>query len=172
MQNRTVLELGAGTGAVGLSAAALGASHVVLSDVDSTATLAGEQGWEERGRLLTLEENVRLNGERAKGVSVQALRWGDDAHIAELCTRWPHGFETVVGSDILYSPRMYGALAATIHAFATDLLILAFPVRHDGEEDFFSRLTPEFECVRRVSPNAAATRDKVLQIVEMRRHMK
>ena len=34
--------------------AALGAEHVVLSDADSTVTLEGPTGWEERGRLASL----------------------------------------------------------------------------------------------------------------------
>ena len=39
VSGRSVLELGAGTGAVGLAAAACGASRVVLSDADSVVTL-------------------------------------------------------------------------------------------------------------------------------------
>ena len=166
VHNKTVIELGAGTGAVGLAAAALGASRVVLSDADSTATLCGENGqWQERGRLATLRENAELNGDRAASVSVEALRWGDDEHLTSLSSRWPGGFETIVGSDVLYSPRMYGALRHTIHTLAAPnaaTLVFAFPVRHGDEHGFVQGLAPAFELVRAVEDE-----ERRLRIVEL-----
>jgi hypothetical protein len=76
LEGRSVIDLGSGTGAVGLSAAAFGAGHVVLSDIDSKATFATENGWEERTTLAALAENAALNGSRAAAVSVAELRWG------------------------------------------------------------------------------------------------
>ena len=75
-EGRSVIDLGSGTGAVGLSAAAFGAGHVVLSDIDSKATFATENGWEEQTTLAALAENAALNGSRAAAVSVAELRWG------------------------------------------------------------------------------------------------
>ena len=149
VQNRSVLELGAGTGAVGLAAAAFGARQVVLSDADSTATLAGEHGWEERSRLATLADNVQLNGERAAAVSVEALRWGDEEHIAALASRHPMGFQTIVASDVLYSLRMYDALATTIRALsaADAVAVFSYPERHGDEETFVQQLAPDFQMI-------------------------
>ena len=76
-----------GTGAVGLSAAAFGARHTVLSDVDSPATVETEGGWEERSTLSILADNVALNASVAAAVSVAELRWGADTHIAVRCRR-------------------------------------------------------------------------------------
>lgn len=183
VQDRTVIDLGAGTGAVGLAAAALGARRVVLSDADSTATLEGEHGWEERSRLVSLAENIAINGKHAASASVAALRWGDDEHLAALTASWPVGFETLVGSDVLYSPRMYEALATSILALAAPnaLLVLSYPLRHGDEHTFYARLAPAFERVGidgRGAPVAeeegsrtagAADEEGALQIAVLRR---
>lgn len=159
-----------GSGAVGLAAAALGATPVVLSDAPSTATLAGDGGWEERSRLTTLQDNVLLNGERAATVSVEALRWGDAAHISALAARWPAGFQTIVASDVLYSPRMYDALAATIHALAAAdaAVIFSYPERHGDELTFVERLSPAFERISR-DADASESHANELRIIELRR---
>lgn len=172
VRSQTVLELGSGTGAVGLSAAAFGADHVVLSDADSTVTLAGEHGWDERSRLTMLRDNIRLNGERGAAMSVEPLRWGDDAHIVALRTRWPAGFSTIVASDVLYAPRMYEALQKTIHALAAQeaSVVLSFPVRHGEEHTFADRLAPAFELVRREDDAPPSTAAKAsLRIIELKR---
>jgi len=173
IQNRTVLELGAGMGAVGLAAAALYAKHVVLSDADSVATLAGEHGWEERGRLATLADNAKLNGERAAAVSVEALSWGDPVHLCDLSARWPDGFETILASDCLYSPRNYDALEATILSLAAAdaVVVLSYPVRHGEEHTFIERLLPAFECSSSLAEEEASGSDteKALRVTELRR---
>jgi predicted nicotinamide N-methyase len=140
VQARTVIELGAGTGAVGLSAAALGAKLVVLSDSDSTVTLQGVDGLEEHSRLAMLRDNAQLNGTRAA------------THLEALATLCPGGFETIIASDVLYSPRHYDELATTIDALAARAadtrVILSYPVRH-GEEHTFAHRLPAFEVVTR-----------------------
>jgi predicted nicotinamide N-methyase len=152
VQARTVIELGAGTGAVGLSAAALGAKLVVLSDSDSTVTLQGVDGLEEHSRLAMLRDNAQLNGTRAANVSVAPLRWGEATHLEALATLCPGGFETIIASDVLYSPRHYDELATTIDALAARAadtrVILSYPVRH-GEEHTFAHRLPAFEVVTR-----------------------
>lgn len=169
VESRTVLELGAGTGAVGLAAASMGAAHVVLSDADSTATLDGANGWEERSRLASLADNVSLNGIEDV-VSVAALRWGDENHVEALRRRWPQGFATVVASDCLYSPRMYDALYATISTLASAedaAIVLAYPVRHGDEASFITRMRAEagFEVASEVGGNE----EEALRVVELRR---
>ena len=67
---RDVLELGAGTGAVGLTCAALGASSVTMTDRDEAA-------------LALMHTNARINGHYDASstceVCVQGLDWGDPA---------------------------------------------------------------------------------------------
>lgn len=171
VKDRIVLELGAGTGAVGLAAAACGAQSVVLSDADTTATLEGEHGWEERSRIATLGENVRLNGKITAAVHVQPLRWGDHAQIAAIAAGWPGGFGTIVGSDVLYSPRLYDGLAATIRTLAAydSRVVLSFPERHGDENAFFDLLAPQFELVGSHVSDAPRPDNKILRLVELRR---
>ncbi|KAL3917928.1 MAG: hypothetical protein SGPRY_006208 [Prymnesium sp.] len=94
-----VLELGAGTGAVGLFCAGLGSRQVLLTDA--------------RQGLLPLQEaNARRNAAQlAEGseVSSQRLRWGSDA-----APRGP--WELVVGSDLTYTEEKeeMAALTATL----------------------------------------------------------
>lgn len=90
----TVLELGSGTGAVGLYAAALGASRVVLTDGGPPALLE------------LLAKNVDANRPRlpkAARLEVAQLQWGADAEL-------PAGpFAWVCGSDTTYDEEVRGA---------------------------------------------------------------
>lgn len=84
-----VLELGAGTGAVGIFAAALGAREVVLTDGEA-------------GLLPLLASNARRNRPLlSHGTEVTAGRWrfGDDP---PACAR-AGAFDLVLGTDITYS---------------------------------------------------------------------
>lgn len=185
LQGRTVLDVGSGTGAVGLAAAAMGASSVILSDADSVATLATDVGWEERRTLAVLEENVALNGERAAAVRVQPLRWGCSEHIDQLREIAPAGFDTICASDVLYYPQStYAALATTIRALAADdaAVVLSYRVRHGLEHTFIDRLLyaegaadppfdgPIFECVARGAADAASLSSPsfATRVVELR----
>ena len=138
-----VLELGAGTGAVGIAAAAFGASHVVLTEADSTAALATESGWQERSMLQTLAENVALNDLSSEAVSIAELRWGSHTQTEALRTRWQGGFGTVVASDVLYyPPATYAQLADAIERLTAPggTVVLSYKVRHGEEGQFLGRL--------------------------------
>ena len=97
-----VLELGSGTGACGLAAAALGAQQVVLTD---------------KAELVpALLANIEANGWHAGGervVRCQELTW------ARTLSGLPTGSDLVLCSDCLnpvYGTEHAAALAATIHA--------------------------------------------------------
>ncbi|KAG2425245.1 hypothetical protein HXX76_013830 [Chlamydomonas incerta] len=102
VSGRRVLDLGAGTGAVGLAAAALGAAHVALSDLPHLVPY--------------MRENVQLNG---LGSTAEAapLVWGDAASLAAARRSWlmrpPH---VVLASDVVYSAEGRQALFATLAA--------------------------------------------------------
>jgi hypothetical protein len=96
----SIIELGAGTGACGLAAAALGATRVLLTD--------------KRALLPTLEHNIALNSAGGR-VECAELTWSTAPLPPD---QLPHGAELVLMSDCLNS--VYGeqhalALAATLH---------------------------------------------------------
>ncbi|XP_017659219.1 PREDICTED: protein-lysine methyltransferase METTL21B-like, partial [Lepidothrix coronata] len=131
---RRVLELGAGTGIVGIFAAMLGA-EVTLTDRPAA--------------LPQLRENVRQNfpGGSPEGVAggaprVRALRWGRDQR------RFPPKFHLVLGSDIVYDPRAFGPLLGTLrHLVAPPGRALLSARRRGGDAGtprFFGQMLPPF----------------------------
>nr|KAJ3420334.1 hypothetical protein HK105_005799 [Polyrhizophydium stewartii] len=107
-----VLELGAGTGLAGLVLARLGvASQVVLTDHPALDRVLGN-----------LRDSVRLNGLDGAGVPsagradvlVRPLAWGDFAtgEMADLVGE--SGFDVILGADVMYDPKDFEALLATV----------------------------------------------------------
>eukprot|EP00199_Chlamydomonas_sp_CCMP681_P005420 CAMPEP_0119105744 /NCGR_PEP_ID=MMETSP1180-20130426/3629_1 /TAXON_ID=3052 ORGANISM="Chlamydomonas cf sp, Strain CCMP681" /NCGR_SAMPLE_ID=MMETSP1180 /ASSEMBLY_ACC=CAM_ASM_000741 /LENGTH=248 /DNA_ID=CAMNT_0007090883 /DNA_START=39 /DNA_END=785 /DNA_ORIENTATION=- len=72
VSGRPVLELGSGTGVVGLAAAALGASSVALTDLSHV--------------LPNIQRNIQANQAAIGSARVAALplSWGDPAHLREV----------------------------------------------------------------------------------------
>ena len=94
VQGKSVIELGAGAGLPGLTAARLGASRVVLTDV---------------GALIPgLRKNVEANG-LGDRVEVSQLVWGSDESTAEL-----REFDVVLMSDVFFDAEEMAALAKTV----------------------------------------------------------
>ncbi|XP_077582680.1 EEF1A lysine methyltransferase 3-like [Stigmatopora nigra] len=97
LRGRRVIELGAGTGIVGIVAARLGA-NVTLTDLPVT--------------LPPLEANVCANmpssGWPASPPTVLPLSWGEDH------TKFPSDWDLVVGADIVYLPETYPRLVDTL----------------------------------------------------------
>lgn len=103
---KRVLELGAGVGYVGLVAAHLGATEVVQTDYHE-------------GCLALCRQNIVCNG--VQNVRVERGDW----------RTWPselHGFDLVLGTDILYERSLHPALTALLPQLGKTLL-LADPIR-------------------------------------------
>ena len=86
VRGKRVVELGAGTGLVGLVCAALGASEVVLTDLS--------QG------LELLQKNLDFNASSLGEASIRVaeLRWGKEAAQKVM----PNGCDVVIGCEVIY----------------------------------------------------------------------
>ncbi|NXY18211.1 EFMT3 methyltransferase, partial [Atrichornis clamosus] len=128
LAGRRVLELGAGTGIVGIFAAMLGAG-VTLTDRPAA--------------LPQLRENVRRNFPGGVGgPRVRALLWGRDQHL------FTPKFHLILGSDIVYDPRAFAPLLRTLRHFVTlpaqALLSARLRGGDAGASHFFRQMLPPF----------------------------
>ncbi|KAL3497679.1 hypothetical protein ACH5RR_040411 [Cinchona calisaya] len=96
--NKTVLELGAGTGLPGLTAARLGASRVILTDIEPL--------------IPVLKKNVEVNGLEDRVVVCQ-LVWGSDELPSQLSELGQ--FDLVLLSDVFFDAAEMAALAKTLN---------------------------------------------------------
>eukprot|EP00667_Euglena_gracilis_P018135 EG_transcript_19197 len=156
--SKRVLELGAGTGAVGLALAKWGA-EVVASDVAAMLPL--------------LRRNIARNFDHSAPVQATELVWGA-AEVADA------PFDVVVGADLLYNPDSVPALVATLwrscgpqtavylsayhypeYTGLPDQLLKFFSVeakevvRHDGRDSDVFRLAQKEGCAGPVPPQLA-----------------
>ena len=151
-----VLELGSGTGVLGLGVALIGGpSHVVLTDpnlpVNFTETESGSS-------LEWLQVNVDLNRAAFQhaGAQVEAreLEWTSDEHVESVRLAClpddADAFDLVLGSEILYDPDQYDPLLKTLNQLARaedTLTVLGYTIRHGAEARFLEKAKSSFSCV-------------------------
>ncbi|CAE7726875.1 eef1akmt3 [Symbiodinium pilosum] len=135
VRGKRVVELGAGTGLVGLVCSALGAAEVVLTDLS--------QG------LPLLQRNVQLNVGALGGAAtrVAELRWGQQASIQVA----PEGCDVVIGCEVIYQhdDETASALVATMRHLAgkDGSCLMAYEFRDGLVQDavFFDAVNEVFE---------------------------
>ena len=104
---KRVLELGSGCGLAGLTAAATGAAHVLLTDTEPA--------------LANLRVNIQANKQSAAipaaVVAAQVLEWGDEEAVRVLRADSPP-FDLVILSDCTYWSHLFERLLSTLKLLA------------------------------------------------------
>ncbi|TNM95458.1 hypothetical protein fugu_016541 [Takifugu bimaculatus] len=129
---KSVLELGAGTGVVGLMAATMGA-HVTVTDLEDLQTLL---------RLNIKENQMHI---RSGSITAKVLKWGDVSDMPP-----PH---YVLLADCIYYEESVGPLVETLRFIAgpDTCIICCYEQRTEGvnpkvEQRFFKLLQQNFSC--------------------------
>ncbi|XP_032404113.1 protein N-lysine methyltransferase METTL21D isoform X2 [Xiphophorus hellerii] len=129
---RTVVELGAGTGVVGLMAATLGA-HVIVTDLEDLQSLLN----------VNIQENQTLI--QSGSISAKVLKWGED--VSELLPP-PH---YIIMADCIYYEQSIGPLVETLKQLSGSetSIICCYEQRTEGvnpevENKFFELLQRNF----------------------------
>ncbi|XP_066278128.1 protein N-lysine methyltransferase METTL21A-like [Branchiostoma lanceolatum] len=130
-EGKKVIEVGAGTGLVGIVASLMGAD-VTLTDLKKI--------------LPNMEENVQINTEGCKHrPKVRELAWGRELH------QYSKGhYDYVIGTDVVYEEHMFRSLVVTLKHLCDEKtrVLLCHHVRWpDKDEKFMELFSADFTLV-------------------------
>lgn len=128
LRDRSVIELGAGTGLLGIVATLLGA-HVTITD--------------RAAALEFLESNVQANlpSELRPRAVVKELTWGKDLG------NFPSGaFDFILGADIVYLEETFAELLQTLEHLCSEqtVILLSCRIRYERDHRFLRMLRGRF----------------------------
>ncbi|XP_020600219.1 putative methyltransferase-like protein 21E pseudogene [Phalaenopsis equestris] len=142
-----ILELGSGTGLVGIAAAAILRAHVTLTDLPHV--------------LPNLRFNAIANAEvvtaRGGSLVVRQLRWGVAEDIVEMGSA--PAFDAIIASDVVYYDHLIEPLLETIRVFVKEEVgfLMAHLRRWKKRDAVFFRNARKFLDVLRVHTDPPAT---------------
>ncbi|GBG25315.1 Protein-lysine N-methyltransferase EFM3 [Hondaea fermentalgiana] len=140
VSGRRVLELGAGTGAVGIGCALLGASHVSVTDLEEVVS--------------QMEANIVIN--KLENARALPLAWGPSQGAKELDSLG--SIDTVLLSDVVYDPELYGLLLWTLGELSARYpaidLVWGHRHRNPADHEFFAAFAELFEVTLVDGPGA------------------
>ncbi|XP_070813746.1 protein N-lysine methyltransferase METTL21A [Chaetodon trifascialis] len=128
LKGKAAIELGAGTGLVGIVAALLGAK-VTITDREPALD------------FLSTNVEANLPPHSQGSVVVSELTWGEGLD------RYPAGgFDVVLGADIVYLEDTFEPLLRTLEHLCSDttVVLLACKIRYKRDTDFLSMLRQRF----------------------------
>lgn len=139
LKGKRTIELGSGTGLLGIVLSSLGCATTVVSDLSSA--------------LALIQRNVLENG--SLSVSVRELSWGDSTHISAVLAEFGPSFDLIIGTDIVYHQESFvlEALAQTVISLSSPstVFMLAYEERDGMIEDeahFFSKIRSHYSSVQ------------------------
>ncbi|CAI9780534.1 unnamed protein product [Fraxinus pennsylvanica] len=131
-----ILELGSGTGVVGIAAAAILGASVTVTDLPHV--------------LPNMQFNVDANAKTLKlhggAAEVAALSWGDTQNMEAIGRE----FDMIMGSDIVYHDHLYEPLLETLKFFLLKsekkiVFLMAHLKRWKKESAFFKKAKKHFD---------------------------
>jgi hypothetical protein len=111
LRGAKVVELGSGTGVVGIACAALGASEVVLTDGGSRSLLKLAET--NAAKNAAMNDDSRLIDSGKTAVRVCGYKWGDANVPQKIIESAP--FDLIIGSDCTYSAGGHRALCDAVN---------------------------------------------------------
>jgi len=153
---KNILELGAGTGLLGIALAKAGAS-VMLTDMKSLLPL--------------LQENVHLNefdnSNRDKSIRVQELFWGSTMDPSLIETP----FDYIIASDCIYLEHTFETLLKTMLSLSDSRqtnIIVAYQKRRKADQRFWKLAQKRFHIYKVPLQLYSGTMRERVQIVHMK----
>lgn len=131
-----ILELGSGTGLVGIAAAAILGAQVTITDLPHV--------------LPNLAFNATVNStaitSKGGAVDVKNLRWGESEDVESI----GRNFDIVLGSDVVYHDHLYDPLLRTLQLLLLDgdgdiTFVMAHLRRWKKESAFFKKARKMFQ---------------------------
>jgi len=150
VRSKSILELGAGTGFVGIACSILGASDVVITDLDYTIALMNEN-------IALNHNNNAMDDDRSESetgnysfskIKCQVCNWFDPPDIAEFGLSSTHP-ELIMVADCVWVEELVDPLMNTLEKYCSEetQIIITYQQRGKGaHERFWSRLKV-FDCV-------------------------
>eukprot|EP00960_Hanusia_phi_P057799 763664-Hanusia_phi.AAC.10 len=134
---KSCLELGAGTGIVGVCCYCLGASRVMITDLEEHVSDYQVElisaNIEANAPLLSSMSAQGPKRNPKKDVQVAPLRWGEN--LQDFCRTTAADFDVILGSDIVYEPHCFAPLVETLRCLAGvgKKALIAHRPRHSEE---------------------------------------
>ncbi|NXV72222.1 MT21A methyltransferase, partial [Atlantisia rogersi] len=143
LRDRSVIELGAGTGLLGIVATLLG-KGVFICLFKATYKCSARATITDRAAALEfLESNVQANlpSELRPRAVVKELTWGKD-----LGNFPPGAFDFVLGADIVYLEETFAELLQTLEHLCSEqtVILLSCRIRYERDNKFLKMLRGRF----------------------------
>ncbi|NWR15578.1 MT21A methyltransferase, partial [Emberiza fucata] len=143
LRDRSVIELGAGTGLLGIVVTLLGKGFFVVSFKANQNCSARVTITDRAAALELLESNVQANlpPELRPRAVVKELTWGKD-----LDNFSPGAFDLILGADIVYLEETFAELLQTLEHLCSErtVILLSCRIRYERDLKFLRMLRERF----------------------------